>query len=579
MGRKGRWFDTVQRILSASEPDPEEKEAKVEPVKSRDKSNFKKIWQFGKSNQSVASTSAAPAPAPVPEAHQQPSPAVPPSPSDRQQTEGIIAEVQPVETMCGQGYLVCPAEVALSGAGAAQAAAEAIARPTVTTPRTRPARSKEDIAATRIQAACRGYLARRANRARGMVRLMSLVEGLAVRRQTEEALYCMQTMTRVQTQIYSRRVKTEEDKKALKSQIKGKQSFDKTKIGEGWDHSHQSKEQMEAVLTMKQEAASRRQRALAYAFSHQWRNRNPSSARAAPPPMFTDPGNPNWGWTWTDRWMAAARPWERQTAPDNGRAPAKSAGRQPRVATSVQLPTTPSGRSFRPPSWPSLTSPSTPPPRSPSVSGRTVVLASPRSSPLHATSGLQRTKSMQSDRRPRSSQERPVSSPRPAVPASPRGSGSPIHAAFGQQRATSMQPERRSRSSQERAVSNPRHGGTNATLRRTTSLRSEPPRRLSLGGAVAASAGDNASAPATPSYMQPTKSVRAKARCPSPSASAAEDKLDVPERTLTPLQVPSPSSAKKRLSLAFADKRSASSPSTTKAERAKRHSQPPSPRT
>jgi hypothetical protein len=59
---------------------------------------------------------------------------------------------------------------------------------------------------------------------------MSLMEGIAVRRQTEEALYCMQTMTRVQTQIYSRRVKTEEDKKALKSQIQLKQGLDKTKV-------------------------------------------------------------------------------------------------------------------------------------------------------------------------------------------------------------------------------------------------------------------------------------------------------------------------------------------------------------
>jgi len=55
-------------------------------------------------------------------------------------------------------------------------------------------------------------------------------EGFAVKRQTEEALYCMQMMTRIQTQIYSRRLKTEEDKKALKSQTKVKQSLDKTKV-------------------------------------------------------------------------------------------------------------------------------------------------------------------------------------------------------------------------------------------------------------------------------------------------------------------------------------------------------------
>ncbi|KAJ1263267.1 hypothetical protein BS78_09G170400 [Paspalum vaginatum] len=430
---------------------------------------------------------------------------------------------------------------------------------------------------------------------------MLLVEGFTVKRQTEEALYCMQTMTRIQTQIYSRRLKTEEDKKALKSQVKVKQSLDKiVKIGEGWDHSLQSKEQMEAVLTMKQEAASRRQRALSYAFSHQWRNRNPSSARAAPAPTFMDPGNPNWGWSWTERWMAAARPWENQTAaPDDGRAAARSAGRQHRVAVSIQIhtsttTTTPrGGKSFRPPSWPSLPSPSTPPPRSPSLSGRTTgVTASPRSGPLHhAASGLQRTKSLQPDRRPRSSQERSassqelsVSSPRRAVPASPRrsGSGSPLHPSSSLARAPNMQTERRPRSSQERAVSSPRSAAKDAapTLRRTTSLRAELPRRLSLGSAAAAtSAGDDVGAPVTPSYMQPTKSVRAKIiGCQSPSALAVADVFDAPESGPAPLQLPSPSSAKKRMSLAFADKPNASSPSKVAAERVRRHSQPPSPR-
>ncbi|CAN6346532.1 unnamed protein product [Urochloa humidicola] len=488
MGRKGKWFDAVQRILSTSEPDPVPVETDAKPAKLRDKPSFKKIWQFGRSNSSVASTSAAPAP--NPEAHQ---PQPPPSPRpDQQQAKEITAEAQREETR--------PADLASkAGAGAAEAAA-VVARPT--------APSKEDIAATRIQAACRGYMARRAHQERGMARLMSLVEGFTIKRQTEEALYCMQTMTRIQTQIYARRLKTEEDKKALKGQIKVEQSLDKSKIGEGWDHSLQSKEQMEAVMMMKQEAASRRQRAMSYAFSNQWRNRNPSSARAAPAPMFMDPGNPNWGWSWTERWMAAARPWENQTAaPDNGRrATAKSAGRMPRLAVSIQIPTatTPRSKSFRPPNWPSLPSPLTPPPRSPSLSARTAVPASPRSGTLHASSGLhpdRRPRSSQElsavssprrgvpasprgggsssgsplhpsgglqldrNRRPRSSQELSLSSPRRAMPASPRGGGSPLHASGGVQRAASMQLERCPRSSQERAVSSPRQGGKDARPR------------------------------------------------------------------------------------------------------------------
>lgn len=311
----------------------------------------------------------------------------------------------------------------------------------------------------------------------------------------------------------------------------------------------------------------------------QWRNRNPSSSRTAPPPMFMDQGNPNWGWTWTERWMAAARPWDTQTAPPgNDRATTKTAGARPRVTTiSVQPPTTPGGRSFRPPNWLSLPSSSTPPPLSPSAFGRT------RSGTISAAarpSVLQRTKSLQPDRRP---QERAVSSPRVAVPAeSPRRRGSPLRSpgSGGLQRTTRAQPERRPRSSQERVPSSPRRAGANATLLRTMSLRCETPRRLRLGGgAPAASAAENAGAPVTPSYMQPTTSVRAKARCASPSASSSPNNPDAPEKTPAPLQGASPSSAKKRLSLVVADKASMSSPSTAKAERAKRHSQPPSPST
>ncbi|KAF0923860.1 hypothetical protein E2562_007715 [Oryza meyeriana var. granulata] len=511
MGRKGRWFDAVQRVLSTSENDHEENQGKGK------RSTLKKILQFSKSNPSTSAQQLHDHPPPLPQ-------------PDRQQDERT-KEAKSAESQQSSHHA--------TAAATAQAAAAVVTGPTTTAPRT-PALSVEELAAVKIQTACRVYLARRAHQARGMDRLMSLMEGIAVRRQTDEALYCMQTMTRVQTQIHSRRVKTEEDKKALKSQVHVKQGADKTKIGEGWDHGHQSKEQMEAVLTMKQEAASRRQRALAYAFSHQWSNRKPSSARAAPPPMFMDTGNPNWGWSWAERWLAAASPWESQTTPDNnGRAPAGKGGAGGRrVSISVQIPTTPTGGRFtRPPSCPS---PSTPTPRSPSVPWRTSAVppTSPGASPFHrsaaAASGLRRTTSLQPERRPRSSQElRPV------------GSSSPVHGEKG-------------------AV---------FSLRRTTSLRSgELPRRLSLGGAVPAR-DDAASAPLTPSYMQTTKSVRAKAARPAA--------VELPAERTTPdhHQLPSPSVINRCLSLSFADKPSVSSPSKAKAERSTpRRSRPPSPR-
>ncbi|XP_015640792.1 protein IQ-DOMAIN 2 [Oryza sativa Japonica Group] len=519
MGKKGKWFDAVQRALSTSENDSHENEKKGK------RSTLKKILQFSKSSASTSSP-----PVTSPSARQQPHHHHPPppqaAPPDRQRDDGIKE-----------------AKSSDAAAAAAQktATATAVTRPTTTAPRA-PARSAEELAAVKIQKACRVYLGRRSQRARGLDRLMLLLEGLAVKRQTYEALYCMQTMTRVQTQIHSRRVKTEEDKKALKSQVHVKQSLDRIKIGESWDHGHQSKEQIETVLTMKQEAALRRQRALAYAFSHQWSNRKPSSARASPPPMFMDTGNPNWGWSWAERWMAAARPWESQTTPANsGRAAAavKGGGSGRRVPMSVQIPTsTPAlARFTRPPSCPS---PSTPTPRSPWRTSA-VPPSSPGASPFRrsatATTGLRRTTSLQPER-PRSCERRAA------------GSVSPVHGEKG--------------------------GVVLLSLRRTTSLRSgELPRRLSLGGGGGGPARDDA-APLTPSYMQTTKSVKAKAARPAAIEVPVTAERTAPDHH----QVTSPSVINRRLSLGSADRLSSvPSPSKAKAERSTpRRSRPPSPR-
>lgn len=112
--------------------------------------------------------------------------------------------------------------------------------------------------------------ARRALRAlRGLVRLKSLVEGNSVKRQAASTLRCMQTLARVQSQIRSRRLKMSEENQALQRQLLLKQELESLRMGEQWDDSTQSKEQIEASLISRQEAAVRRERALAYAFSHQ----------------------------------------------------------------------------------------------------------------------------------------------------------------------------------------------------------------------------------------------------------------------------------------------------------------------
>ncbi|XP_074364098.1 protein IQ-DOMAIN 2-like [Apium graveolens] len=194
--------------------------------------------------------------------------------------------------------------------------------------------SREEVSAIKIQTAYRGYQARRELRSlRGLVRLRSLVESAAVKGQTTNTLQIMQGMSRVQSQINSRRIRMLEENQVLQRQLLRKRAkeleglqasiiypigfleFDMcyrisigihalnvVQKGEDWNHSSQSKEQIEARLLSRYEASMRRERAMAYSFSQQqkWKK----SARTTNQ-LFMDPTNPQWGWSWFDRWVAA----------------------------------------------------------------------------------------------------------------------------------------------------------------------------------------------------------------------------------------------------------------------------------
>ncbi|KAK1400104.1 IQ-domain 3 [Heracleum sosnowskyi] len=165
-------------------------------------------------------------------------------------------------------------------------------------------KSREEVSATKIQTAYRGYQARRALRAlRGLVRLKSLVDGAAVKRQTSNTLRTMQGMSRVQSQINSRRIRMLEENQVLQRQLLQKRAkeLERLQKGEDWNHSSQSKEQIEAKLLSKYEAAMRRERAMAYSFAHQktWKKSAKTTNQ-----LFMDPTNPQWGWSWLERWVA-----------------------------------------------------------------------------------------------------------------------------------------------------------------------------------------------------------------------------------------------------------------------------------
>ncbi|MCD9641057.1 IQ-domain [Datura stramonium] len=396
MGRKGSWFSTVKKALS---PDPKEKGDKKA-------SKSKKKW-FGKEKHTLPdSTTMVTAAVSPPHPH----PVPPVEEVKLEEVEEIkLEEVEEEQTKHAYSVAVATAVAAEAAIAAAHAAAEVVR---LTTVNQFAGKSQEEVAAIRVQTAFRGYLARRALRAlRGLVRLKSLVDGPTAKRQTTNALKCMQTLSRVQSQISSRRIRMLEENRALQRQLMQKHAkeLESLRRGEEWDDSLQSKERIEASLLSKYEAAIRRERALAYSYSHQhtWKKSSRSTNL-----LFMDPTNPQWGWSWLERWTGA-RPWESQSMSDKelktdqmsvrslsiaGGEIAKSFARH---QLNSELPSSPSSQKLSHPSgYHSPTAPSKP---ATSVTARKLKPASPRVSAMNQDDDTRSMLSMQSERNRRHS--------------------------------------------------------------------------------------------------------------------------------------------------------------------------------
>ncbi|XP_016486435.1 protein IQ-DOMAIN 9 [Nicotiana tabacum] len=166
----------------------------------------------------------------------------------------------------------------------------------------------EDKAATKIQTAFRAYVARKTLRClKGIARLQSMTQGSSVKKQASATLSNLQSWNRIQTEIRARRVSM-----VIEGRLKQKKVENQLKleaklhnVEAEWSGGPETMEVVLARIHQREEAAVKRERTMAYAFSHQWRaNSNPIFRSSN-----HDISKANWGWSWTDRWIAA-RPWE-----------------------------------------------------------------------------------------------------------------------------------------------------------------------------------------------------------------------------------------------------------------------------
>ncbi|XP_038978358.1 protein IQ-DOMAIN 14-like [Phoenix dactylifera] len=275
MEKRKRWFERVKRFFSS--------EARSIP----ENSERRRRWLFGRLKSKC-------------------SPALPaPSP----QKEPSLREVEEEQSKHAVAVAIATAAAAEAAVAAAQAAA-AVVRLTGTPSSYHRSR---DIAAIRIQTAFRGYLARRALRAlKGLVRLQALVRGQSVRRQTAIALKGLQSLMKIQSLARASRMRIVEDnpnrdgRDLIHRKTKEKEDI-KTMLQESnerrWDGSILSKDEIDAILKTRREAALKRERAMEYASVHQ-EKRNARRA-TTPSSKELDFDDLNHRWSWLEQWVGS----------------------------------------------------------------------------------------------------------------------------------------------------------------------------------------------------------------------------------------------------------------------------------
>lgn len=326
MGKKGSWFSAIKRVFLPHSKeklanDPERKSTKDKKKKGLGKlrhaetNSFIPLFREPSSIEKIFGDF---------EREQQKLTVRPPTPPEQPRTPPFVPPR--VASPRAPSPRVASPRVASPRVASPRATSPRAASPRIvhhhkeTSYRPEPTLRTHYASATKIQAAYRGYMARRSFRAlKGLVRLQGVVRGQNVKRQTVNAMKYMQLLVRVQSQIQSRRIQMLENQARRQAQFRNDKEVDSTfgkwsqasEAGnDDWDDSLLTKEERETRLQKKVEAVIKRERAMAYAYSHQLWKATPKSTNT--PLADIRSGGFPWWWNWLERQQPPANPPEGQ---------------------------------------------------------------------------------------------------------------------------------------------------------------------------------------------------------------------------------------------------------------------------